>query len=548
MAPLLFSTFTLYHHILPRELHFETMAPRLKRQNRASSKNSKGDEKAAAPPSTSSSSSSASSAQSFSLEGFFNLPCELKFRIIELACRSPAPPPPPKPIWEREEDDKVPPVLDTGTTFSLLLGSPDLYALVLPILWRDVMLSRPSALISFREAITSNPQLGLFVVNLHVGPSDELPGWAYPLSERKGFNDSHCSGYSNAYHPATMQITPSVRGNEQPHLNIKQGEGIFSERVWTVGDEHFELDASDHFFPGYQEVVDMLGEAQEVIDVDLQNEGYSYDPKTKLAPVEYIARVYEAQAVLDLYLIEMARRQVRYDLVLPPQEDNKRLACPHLIIEGYPNSPAHPTNEDEEVFILTPLDLLQHLARPGSVTDRFDSPLLFARSGVDIVKQTPSAGRRKRLDISDGEREQDWADIFSPSSSIFSGSSVSTISLPSPHSGTIGSLLTQLRMVLASTPNLENLSLTGFLERAICGKRSAAPLLPKLRALSVGPPPQRWCAPIIFDQLGQIKELRICGIELLQEEAESVVAKLPVLKTLQWSMPNTPASQSYAPK
>lgn len=218
----------------------------------------------------------------------------------------------------------------------------------------------------------------------------------------------------------------------------------------------------------------MLGIAQEVIDVNLQHEGYSYDPKTKLPPVEYIARVYEAQAVLDLYLIEMARRQVKYDLIVPTKDDNKHFACPHLIIEGYPQSPDRPNEEDGEIFILTRLDLRQHLARPGSVTDRFDSPLLFARSGIDIVKRTPSGGRRKRLDMSDDEREQDWADIFSPSSSIFSGSSVSTISLPSPHSATIGSLLTQLRMVLSSTPHLENLSLTGFLERSICGNRSVS--------------------------------------------------------------------------
>lgn len=44
---------------------------------------------------------------------------------------------------------------------------------------------------------------------------------------------------------------------------------------------------------------------------------------------------------------------------------------------------------------------------------------------------------------------------------------------------------------------------------------------------------------MLFDKFkfGQVEELRLCGVELLLEEAESVVANLPSLKRLLWSMP-----------
>lgn len=320
---------------------------------------------------------------------------------------------------------------------------------------------------------------------------------------------------------------------------------------WGVATERFSLRSASSF-PGHKEVRDAMLVAQETLDVDLQEEPYAYvchpGPAQQIALVDYTMRVYEAQAVLDLTLQQMARRQALEGSKLPPSRDGEDAAYPLLRIDRYPASPSKNTqaqtssessSEEEERWVLSRSDILQHLARPGSMTDRFDSPLHFARSGIDIVDtEMPGDRRRPKLEQTDKE----WLDLFSPSSKIFSGSSslaANVIDGPRPPTATIGSLLAQLRMVLSSTPNLDTLSLTGFLEWAICGPRSVAPLLPKLRAVSIGPPPERWLAPMLFDKFkfGQVEELRLCGVELLLEEAESVVANLPSLKRLLWSMP-----------
>lgn len=468
------------------------------------------------------------------------LPHELKSHIIELACRSPARPASPVP------SRKAQPLPDLATAFSLLVGSHSLYALVVPIFYHSVRLPRPSALASFCETIALRPQFGQLVRNLHVGPIDELPEDFWPLFEREGFYRSDDSINSSSYCPPCMQIMTSLKGSEEARLVLQNGGR------WGVATERFSLRSASSF-PGHKEVRDAMLVAQETLDVDLQEEPYAYvchpGPAQQIASVDYTMRVYEAQAVLDLTLQQMERRQISEGSKLSPSRDGEDATYPSLRCEGYPASPTRSTqaqtsregsNEEKERWVLYRSNVLQHLARPGSMTDRFDSPLLFARSGIDIVNpETPGHSRRPKIEES---TKEEWADLFSPSSKTFSESSSrhsNVIDGSHPPIGTIGSLLAQLRMVLSSTANLDTLSLTGFLERAICGSRSVAPLLPKLRAVSVGPPPERWLAPMVFDKFnfGQVEELRLCGVELLLEEAESIVANLPSLKRVLWSMP-----------
>lgn len=216
------------------------------------------------------------------------------------------------------------------------------------------------------------------------------------------------------------------------------------------------------------------------------------------------------------------------------------------------------------VFTITLAQIHQHLARPGSIGDRFDHPLLFSRSGVKgFVRYGPGRGGddggegdyhqlvRERdgsptyVEATNGE---DFADLWSVVG--LGRNRDDDIKLPRelcdeldaafPTAATLGSLLATARMVLSATPSLDNLSLTGFLERAICGSRSP-PALKALKSLSLGPPPPFWYAPMRLDHsaIASVERLRIAGVMLFKSEIASIAGHagaLPKLKKLEWML------------
>lgn len=545
------------------------MAPRSKRQKRAPAK--KGKEAQSSRPSApgkkgeeaesaQATAPSSSAPREPTLDYFFFLPRELQFRIVELARRSPEPAKKSAPrVWgySLERKPTVAPLLDVTTTLSLLLASKELYNLTAKILYHDVMLCRPSALVSFHQAITAHPQLGALVVNLHAGPIDGLPDDWYPLEELESCCPSEWSDedrFTPPYYPSCMQIRNSIQKHEQP-LNLYSPLGKDWAR-WHVAGDLVPLDP-ERSCRSDRKLCDFMLVAQRRIDVSLEDEGYRLRGGTRLAGVDYTSRLFEAQAVLDLCYYEIARRQSKDGLKYPAgAPENDVLARLSLSIEGYPiirQEDSTSKTPDEDRFILTRADFLRQIARPGSATDRFDSPLLFARSGIDIVNTDGASDDRRPLVRDDlaSEQRKDWADLFSQATRCnrFSSNDPTADAIdPSiPHIDTLGSLLAQMRALLLATPNVENLSLTGFLKRALCGSRSVGSLLPALRALSLGPPPEQWLAPMLFERLTQVQELRIAGVELLEEEAACVADGLPGLQRLQWSFPGE-VSRTYAEK
>lgn len=95
------------------------------------------------------------------LEPFPRLPEELVKLIFECAC---------EPIDRAATHKAV--YADTSTLQSLLLVSRATYSLLIPRLYRNVTLSRPSRLIAFTETLLHRPTLGLLVRNLWVGTLD----------------------------------------------------------------------------------------------------------------------------------------------------------------------------------------------------------------------------------------------------------------------------------------------------------------------------------------------------------------------------------------
>lgn len=455
------------------------------------------------------------------LGSFNDLPFELKKRIIDLACRPSIPSPSSLAHAASSETaantsprTKVAPLLDLKTTLSLLLTSTSLYALVLPILWRNVSVTRPSALAFFQRTLSAGPQLGALVKSLHAGPADQLPEGFYPLSTP----DGELIPNPRATYTPAMLITTSLRSAKEQQLVPQwcdpEGKSVCNRRST---DPH----AMDTF--------ETLVAAQRDLDVDLSDDLKSYQAKTLLPRWDYTGRVYEVQAALDLYL--MARKRWEDD-VASCEPQNGRTFKP-LLITGYPTS-ATPTFA-EEPFIITRPQLLQHLARPHSVTDRLDSPLLFARSRIDTI-DPPFPPNRPEVLLRRVDRwGHHWSDLFTPARDAVPA--IATQDLALPNTATLTSLLALLRMSLAALPNLSNLSLTGLMERAISDPRTAAPFMGSLRSLSIGPPPAYWFGPLHLKGLTELQDLRLCGVKLFPIEATALVSCLDSLRRLEWRMP-----------
>ena len=112
-----------------------------------------------------------------------------------------------------------------------------------------------------------------------------------------------------------------------------------------------------------------------------------------------------------------------------------------------------------------------------------------------------------------------------------------------PNAPTIGSLLAIGRSILSYTSSLQTLSVTSFLERLVCGSRSPAGLK-ALQAVSIGPPPPYWYAPLHFenDAFATVERLRMCGTALTGWQLDAIKGErnqLPALTELQYSSVDT---------
>lgn len=115
--------------------------------------------------------------------------------------------------------------------------------------------------------------------------------------------------------------------------------------------------------------------------------------------------------------------------------------------------------------------------------------------------------------------------------------------VPSPPQHTLGGLVQSVQALLGMTPELEVLGLSGVLERAVAGHRASV-ALPRLRWLSVGPPPLFWAHALQWGDashtlLTTLRHISVTGYMLLGDEARAlggVAGTLPHLTSVTWSM------------
>lgn len=195
--------------------------------------------------------------------------------------------------------------------------------------------------------------------------------------------------------------------------------------------------------------------------------------------------------------------------------------------------------------MLSRSQLLDRLAAPKTRTDRFDHPLLFARSGM-----TWPEAERYQYPEQIGIETPHWASD-SDRDMVENLSFIQLLQDPVlPTTATMGGILSLTRALLAQTPHLENLSLTGFLERAVCGPRVPAGLT-NLRSLTLGPPDYGWSwTPPLYQlvrpSIASVERLRVCGRVLGKEEATAILGGLPRLQHLQWSYARATAGSDGA--
>lgn len=217
-------------------------------------------------------------------------------------------------------------------------------------------------------------------------------------------------------------------------------------------------------------------------------------------------------------------------------------------------------------LIITREQVTNHLHRRGALADHFDHPHLFARTnqrklfvasrGRVVVNHARRGSEHlypSNYDSDDFDSEIEELDRYNddeywaPSSSPTEGSTSSSPSLPSSASSpgfqseaTAAieryDMVGLARSTLRLTPQVRNLSLTGYLYRPI---RTNQPELGMLRCLSLGPlsPTGKVPSALTIMELQTVEKFRVCGNGIGLWAAGSIGREggtWPVLREVQW--------------
>lgn len=469
---------------------------------------------------------------SFSLERYHLLPLELQHHIISFACLHPTPGTP---------SALTPFATDSATILSLCLVNRELREQVQHRLYREISVTRPSKLYALQQALVERPEKGRLIERLHLGPQDILPSHWWPLS--------------NAYRDGYSYENPGPGRCGGPFTWIATSLDKSQLPIGYEDRQAFVLKGSSQDSCRNLAIRRAIETAEKNLEVILHQSEQPHARYTRVGPV------LDVQAALDLYLIEIRslEEQNPHLLRLAARDTRVPQRCrdgdcnhyPALFLASTVLAPADGTQIESPkgAYTLARPDLLRHMARPGGVIDRFDHPLLFSRSRLKIHLAVPpgkgnrnyapnGSGARYVLisqfpDAAGGYHLHEWheAGTFSALDRMSVGRALNA---PLTNTATIISNLRLARAVLAHTPNLTDLSLTGFLESAVGGGRSAGPL--SLRRLSLGPPPVCWDAGLTLQGLRSVEELRIAGTALVAAEIKVIKSTKPQLRELEWSM------------
>lgn len=464
------------------------------------------------------------------LNAFWKLPLELQQRILRVACG--------------------PPVLDrytivgrttdcTTTMLSLVYAAKVFSPFITPLLYRHVRLTRPSALHAFLRTLSGNPPLGQLVRSLHLGDDKQLPADWWPVEGHHDLADSK-------FNRLTLQLG---------------GEG----RPWR-GCPTVELDTDDfHSDPAKANALDeAFQEATSYLNVSLVG-----PPRGSRHPYvrndEWCVGIMELRAAMELYYLELLRCEERAGQSVKKSRgrSKRRKAEPPAI--SYPrlrmgtSSFAIPAESDlaRNVFQIDRSQVLKRLASPASPTDSFSHPYLFARSDAtwwtrgfrggpedDVeLPDTNEAGRPATLLSMDHSSATPEAGASRSSSALQACSSLDW-SFP-PTQATILDYIALAECLVALSPQVRNVSLTGFFTLLAAGEAFSA--AQALQFLSIGPAHGAWVRPLQLNHsaIQSVKKLRVCGL-VLGEECNSILGDndaLQQLEEFQWSVMRSGDSQ-----
>lgn len=478
-----------------------------------------------------------------SLEAFRFIPAELRQHIIDLACRCSS-------SSTASASTRSLFCTDTATARALCLASRELNDLAISSLYGDIVITRPSALYFLDRTLKACPERAKLTRRLHLGPLDALPAdwwpvtYAYPEGEGWTTKNNRYFGQPFAWIKTTLSQEELPSGYSQGH-------------AWALG----------RTLPSCREAAirDAIHAAQGFFGVYL-------DEETRKACTRRMAGILEVQAALDLYL-EGVRRFEEND------DTHQRLApsrarevgcrddsCQHymsLHITGATHRP-YASRRPQRLGGQQQIDrlaILRHLARPGSLTDRFDHPIIFARSGFDVpVAPGPGRGhkdhvpgrrtfyaiRSKTWDLSNVHEKHEWPDLaalqrdkaeweHNTVSDKKRCQAIATRNDMLIKTGTVGQALRLARAVYALFSNLTDLSLTGFFEAIFDFDSNQQ--IDHLRRLSFGPPPPFWDRQLALSGFSGLEKLHLCGIVVNEPEILFITNEMPLLKEFQWSMP-----------
>lgn len=255
-----------------------------------------------------------------------------------------------------------------------------------------------------------------------------------------------------------------------------------------------------------------------------------------------------AQAAVELYLLEMRRLEDKSGYEVEDWEGEEgalhgpqpvkgemvyygSLRVLHWDSSPHPNygSGTGPQNLLKYYWNVSWAAVEKHLARRGGMSDYFDHPLIFARSGMHL------------LDFADDGRALISDAFIARARALYDDNSVRADELPdeADDPNTIECVLALARSLLALMPRVQHLYLSGALQLLVCGKKRKELPLPSLRTLCLGPlTPYRddSLAPTLHSKdLAQVERLRLSGCLVAEQKAEAIVA-LPSLTEVSWDL------------
>ena len=465
------------------------------------------------------------------LASFLTLPFELQQNIVALACG-----PPTIDRWTLAGRSNS----CTAMMVRLLYAAKVFYPLVTPLLYSHVRLTRPSTLHAFARTLCDKPSLGELLESLHIGEDEELPLDWWPVRK------------------------DGVLGSKRRFLRLDLGDG--DGQPWRSG-ASLELDTPT--FEANAAKAHALRQAfraaTKSLRVSLDSARYEGPPRRDYRN-EWCINVFHLKAVMELYYLETLRvEQVAKDGI---DEGQKRVSKRQKT-QGVEPPPAYPrlrmvsaatqkplAEEDGRgIYQIDHTQFLERLRAPGSPTDSFNHPCLFARSGDFWLADGPDRATHvgDKTPHSTTDEEQEGSSATSTSEEESAASAVSTptqscvagslsdqwggadFAVPPPM--TVGENLDLARRVLSLASQVRSLSVTGLFELAVAGEDP--PLLSKLQSLTIGPRPTGSREPLDLThrELNSVVKLRLCDYHI-SDQVETVLGKsaLQGLTELQWSM------------